>query len=130
MPLHPDKLVGVTRAIQNRPRRPRPSIAVAAQRVASGRDRKYLTGKPPVQGEPGLLENLAYQLRQEHEERHVNRIARRVDRSLQGQERRPQAQAEVSQGRPAQGPIEPSHVQIHVEAPQPLKPLGASKRRL
>lgn len=129
--IHPDKLVAVTRAIQNRPRVPRPSIGVAAARVVAGggQERKLLRGKPAVTREPGLVENLAYQLAAQHEERHLNRMARRVDSAvgasrqaqLQGVERQQGVAPAKGVGKPHPGPVEPPHVQIHVEAPQ--KPL-------
>lgn len=123
--LHPDKLVGLTRAILSRPRQPRPSINVAAQRVAGGAQRQYL-GKPSIKREPGLIENLAFQLRADHEERHLNRIARRVDSAV-----KPQQAPAVGAGKPAQGQIEPPHVEVNIRQPGPLtqgKPASGGRK--
>lgn len=113
MALHPDKLVGVTRAIQTRPVLRRPSIDVAAQRAVSPQ-RQYLTkGKPPKPGkekEPGILENLAFQLRDQHEQRHLERMARRVDQGV--------AQAKAAPATGAGKPQQPlPAIAIHVNGP-------------
>ncbi len=42
MPLHPDKIVGATRAIQTRPKRPRPSSEQAAIATSHGRQNRLL----------------------------------------------------------------------------------------
>lgn len=112
--LHPDKIVGVTRAIQSRPVRRRPSIAVAAQRAVTP-ERQYLKKPAPKPEEPGLLENLAFALRDQHEKRHLERMARRADGAVSQAGRAPATGA----GKPKPGRTEQElpAIAIHVNAP-------------
>lgn len=81
--LHPDKLVGVaraTQAIQARPTSPRPSAEQAAMRAAS----KPAKGLTPQKknADSGLMEQLAFRLRDAHWADHMDRLARRVDSAV------------------------------------------------
>lgn len=81
MALHPDKLVGIANAIQSRPIRPARSPEQAAIGVAS--KPKLLTPVGKVNEDPGsLIANLAYAIREQHQERHLDRLARRTDAAV------------------------------------------------
>lgn len=81
--LHPDKLVGVARAtsaVQSRPRKPRAGVEKAAIRSAT----KPAKGLTPQKknADSGLMEQLAFRLRDAHWADHMDRLARRVDTAV------------------------------------------------
>src|SRR5688572_4587051 len=76
MDLHPDKLVGVTRSVLNRPKRPRPSVEHAASSAVQKRASTALP-KPARDKQPGqLIESLAFALHDNHRQGYFDRMAR------------------------------------------------------
>lgn len=76
--LHPDKLIGVARAVQQRPRRPKPSAEKSAVRAASGNASRPLSPSGGAGGDDkgDLMANLAYRMRDEHWNGYLDRMAR------------------------------------------------------
>lgn len=73
--LHPDKLVGVARAVQQRPRRPKPSAEKAAIGAASSPKPLSPAGKTEA-GQGDLMANLAYRMRDAHWNGFLDRMGR------------------------------------------------------
>lgn len=115
MLLHPDKLVGVARAINQRPQRPQPSTEQAAIRSASQPRSLTPQSKP---GEAGaMLEQLAYRLRDAHWADHMDRLARGPEAVAPA---RPAAKpANVSPAKPAQGHAPVLTLTIGAAPPKP-----------
>lgn len=120
--LHPDKLVGVTRAINTRPTRPARTAEQAAMAVA-GRPRPITPPKEPQPAPESLLANLAYALREQHQERHLDRLARRTDAAVQGAKEQAVAEqgAKLTPAKPKVSKAEPANptviLQIGGQAP-------------
>ncbi len=94
--LHPDKIVGVTRAVQTRPQRPRRSVEQRAMSAASNRGTGV--GKAS-KAQPGLIENMAFEMRDAHWSNHLDRLSRRVDKAVKSRQSAPTKR--VPQGAPA-----------------------------
>ncbi len=81
MTLHPDKLAGVARAIQTRPKRPQRSAEQAAITASNQRPIAPKSGgeriDPAYDGtEGGLIEKLAFRLHDKHWQGFLDRMAR------------------------------------------------------
>lgn len=72
--LHPDKLVAVTRAIQSRPTKPKPSTEQAA--ISTVASKPITPKKTSAEGGGNLMEELAFRVRDLHWDGHMNRMAR------------------------------------------------------
>ena len=129
--LHPDKIVGVTQAIQARPKRPVRSIENRAISAANQRGIGIGPARPvrpqpgispakpvakpgispakPVRDQPsigkskpapkkelpGIIENLAFEMRDAHWANHLDRLARRVDKAVQSRNPQPKPQPQA-----------------------------------
>jgi hypothetical protein len=98
--LHPDKLIGIARAIQTRPKRARPSVESAAV-AASAKPRRLSPPKGKDQKDPAdLMRNLAFQIRDAHWNGHLERMARRADGAVKPKKAPAKRPAQPASGQP------------------------------
>lgn len=108
--LHPDKLVGVARAVQPRSKRAVQNSAVQSRPQASPQRPKT---------EAGLIENLAFRLRDQHWDQHMNRVARRTDGAIAGAKIPKPDTQDVARAVQAKG--QPGAIQLLISAAPPKR---------
>lgn len=92
--LHPDKIVGVARAVRARPTVPNKAPDPGRVKPA---EKPFMKSDPKGEEAGSLIESLAYRLRDAHQAGHLNRMAR-VDKSTKaaGPKKKPTAKSKPS----------------------------------